>query len=322
MRVFYGFFLIAAVCLAQAPEPRIAFDAIHHDFGRVLRGQKVSHKYKAANNGDAPLQIKEIQVSCGCSSAILGQRSLLPGESTFIEVQYDSSGDIGAIRKGIDVILSDPANPTVGLTFEANVVREVMPSRTVVFFDAVPRSGSASETIRLESGIGQTVTVKEIKVPVPYLECEQQLIGNDVLLDVKINGKLIPKHASKGQDVLIVHTTSCHDPILRFNIFWETASPIIVSPKQVTWSAPSGSELRASVAIAHSSDLPFRMLKAKSTSRYIKAINIGKHSAAKHTIIIVMTAKTKPGMYREKLTMNLDDPNQSILEIDVIAALR
>jgi hypothetical protein len=164
---------------------------------------------------------------------MVGKWALKPGESTFIEVQYDSTGALGNIQKTIEVVSSDPANPALDLTFAVSVYREIMPDRRVVFFDEVPRSGSAYSSIRLESGDGRPIAIKDIKTSVPYLTCKAQQKGDDVLLDINIIGRLIPKHTIKGQDVLRVHTNSAQDPILQFNVFWEAISAITASPKQV-----------------------------------------------------------------------------------------
>jgi hypothetical protein len=94
----------------------------------VLQDTKVSYRFKVTNKGNAPLQIKELRPSCGCTYSIAGQRLLEPGHETYIDVQFDPTGMIGSIHKGLDVISDDPANPNTLLTFEAGVVREIMPS--------------------------------------------------------------------------------------------------------------------------------------------------------------------------------------------------
>ena len=178
MRVLHGLFLCPVVCFAQTATPVISFSKTHHDFGRVLQGNKVSYKYEVTNKGNAPPQIKEVRPDCGCTYTMVGQGLLDPSESTFIEAHFDSAGMMGTIHKSLDVISDDPANPSHRLTFEASVTREIMPSTSVVVFSEIQRSGSASAAIRLESGSGQPVVVMNTSIPnAPYLTCNPQKEG-------------------------------------------------------------------------------------------------------------------------------------------------
>ena len=203
MRLSYSILLASSLCLAQAPSPVISFDKSHHYFGRVLQGQKVSHSYKATNIGNAPLQIKEVRSSCDCSFAVVGKEKLAPGGSTFIDVHFDSAGMMGSTQKTMEVISDDPASSTFLLTFEAVITLEIMPSASAVFFNIIPCNGSASSSIRLESGSSQPVGVTDASIPnAPYLSCDTHIEGSDVVLNVSIDGRLVPKESSCGTDVL------------------------------------------------------------------------------------------------------------------------
>jgi hypothetical protein len=173
MRIIYSLLLAPCLCLAQAPSPVISFDKTHHDFGIIDHDQEVYYRSKVTNKGSAPLQIKEIRPSCGCSYSMMGQWRLAPGEETFIEVHFNPAGLMGNVHKSLSVLSDDPANPDVLLTFEASVAYEIMPSTTAIFFNEISRSGPAiTKTVRLQSGNGQPVKVTDAKIPgAPYIAC-------------------------------------------------------------------------------------------------------------------------------------------------------
>jgi hypothetical protein len=322
MNMPYCFLLVSAVCFAQAPEPRITFDKIHHDFGRVSLGRSVSHKFVITNRGDAPLHIKEVRESCNCTRAAMPKPRLAPGESTFVEVNFNSIGMKGNVQKSIELISNDPINPKTLLTFEASVVNEIMPSKSVVIFNDVSRHDSASENIRLKSGNDSPVSLKEIKLPAAYLSCKAQKEGNDVILDVKIDGRLIPKDKSKGMETLTVHTSNDKFPTMRFTVQWDTLPEIICSQKRIAWDGAAGKEMRTTITLKHSGGKAFKVLGAKSTSPYIKVANLSKNSAEEHQIEVIMTADAKVGMYYEKVFLRLNDKNQKEAEIAISAVLR
>jgi len=323
MRVLYGLFLFSVVCLTQTPAPVISFDKTHHDFGRVSQGQRMSYKYQISNNGNAELHIKEIQVSCSCSSPVLGQHRLNPGESTFIQVYFNSTGMIGSVHKSLNVISDDPQNTDVQLTFEASVVSEIMPSKSTVFFDEISRYSTASSTIRLESGNEMPVIVTGIKIPdVPYISCDARKDGNDVILYVTIDGRVIPKETNRGLETILVNTTNEKFHTIRFNVQWNTQPIITISQKRIAWNETAGKELKTTVTLSHSGGRSFRILGAESTSPYIKADGYSDNSSAEHKLDVILAKNAKAGMYYEKLILKLDAPEQLELEIDITAILR
>jgi len=323
MHPVYTVLLVPGICLAQVPVPVISLDKTHHDFGKVLQGNKVSHKYKVTNIGTTPLQIKEVQVSCGCSSSVIGQRHINPGENTFIEVNFDSTGMIGTIHKSLNVISDDPSNSNVLLTFEASVMREIMPSTSMVVFDRISRNSTSSSSIRLESGNDQPVIITDVEIAsAPFLSYDVQKEGNNAVLNLNINGRLIPEQRNHGTEILTVHTANNKNPRFLFRIQWDVALAIIASPNRIVWAGVQGQEMRTTINLNHSSARPFKILEAKTTSPLIKVVGISKGRAMEQKLDVTLSAKTKAGMYNEKLILKLDDPDQKQLEINIAAMLR
>ena len=79
---------------AEAPPPEakvpvIAIEQPHFDFGRIYADTKAVHRFKVANKGAAPLNISRLIPSCGCTSTVIGQWTLDPGESTEVEATFN-----------------------------------------------------------------------------------------------------------------------------------------------------------------------------------------------------------------------------------------
>jgi hypothetical protein len=319
-----GYSLLAApaICLFQVPAPKISIDNNNHSFGKITPDKTLTHKFNITNNGDALLTIKEIRESCACSRGTVQKKQLSPGDTTSLEVSFNPAGMVGNVHKTVELLSDDPVNPKVQLTFTASVVYEIMPSNSVVFFNEISRYETAESTVRLESGNGQPVVIKEIQTPGPYITCETQKDGDDIIMNIKMNGQLIPKHQTKASDVLTVNTTSKKVSKIPITIEWNTQSVITTSLKRIIWNGNAGNELRTAVILNHSYGKSFSILGVKSTSPYIEAVNLSKNSAAEHKFDVIMTSKAKAGMYQEKLILRLDDPEQRELEIGIAAILR
>ena len=333
MRAPYALFLIPALCYVQAsapalspqaPAPKISFDKTHHDFGKISDDLEVSYRYRVTNTGSATLEIREIRPSCGCSYTMVGRTQLKPGEDTFIEVHFNPEGLMGTVHKSLQVISNDPAQPEVVLTFEASVVMDIMPSSTVVFFSEVARGGgSLTQSVRLQSGDGEAITVTDARIPgAPYLSCTPRQDGNDVVLDINLDASLIPRQRQRGFDNLAVRTTSTKIPILHFQVYWDVLSLITASPGRVVWTEAAGAESRATIQLKHPEGRAFRVLEAKTTSSLINVVWSASTSASEHELEVVMSARARAGGYHETLTLTFDDPEQQTLEIAIVAVLR
>jgi hypothetical protein len=322
MRIPALVLLAPVVCLAQAA-PHISFDATHFDFGKIPGDVKVSHRFKVTNTGQAPLNITRLNPSCGCTSTVIGKWTLAPQESTEVEVSFNPAGFRGVSRKSIQVISDDPASPTTTLTFEADVVREVMPSTESVFFQDLVRSVPRKVSVKLSSGTDRPVTLTEAKAPgAPYLTAALRQDGKDAWVDITLDGHKIPAGRQVGADAIIVRTSNPKVPTVTLTVQWEMRASVTADPLRVAWSETVGQELHAKVVLKQVDGKPFRILSSKTTNPVLTVEGITKNAAARHEIEVVLSAEARPGLYTEKVVLTLDDPNQPELELRVSASLR
>jgi hypothetical protein len=322
MRIPAIIVLASAACLAQAV-PHLTLDATHFDFGKIPADTKVSHKFKVTNTGKAPLNITRLNPSCGCTSTVLGKWTLMPDESTEIEVNFNPAGFRGLSRKSIQVVSDDPASPTTTLTFEADVVREIMPSTDSVFFQDVVRTVPRKASVKLSSGNDKPVKLTEARAPgAPYLGTALRQDGNDAWVDITLDGRKIPPGRQLGADAVIVRTANPRVPTVTITVQWEMRPSVTSDPLRVAWSEPAGTELQHAVVLKQVDGKPFRILSAKTTNPLLKVVDADPTSAPRHEIQVVLSAEAKPGLYTEKVMLTLDDPDQPELELRVSASLR
>lgn len=314
-------FIVPVVCIAQAPV--ITFEKNHHDFGKIGADRKVSFRYKVTNSGQATLNITRLKPACGCTSTILGKWSLAPGESTEVEASFDPKGFRGSMRRTIEVISDDPANGTVTLSFEADVVQEIIPSTTTVFFYDLSRTTTKKATVRLTSGNGLQVQVKETKSPgAPYLSATVKNEGNDAILDIELDGRQISSGKQRDVGSLTVVTTSEKVPILTIKAQWEMKASVISTPERIAWVEPSGKELRSPISLKQIDEKAFRIINTKSSSHLIKIEGSGKVGSPQQDLQVVLTPSARPGVYNESVILFLNDPDQPELTLRVSAVLR
>lgn len=88
-----------------------------YNFKTVTDGEKVEYSYRFKNTGTKPLVIVEATASCGCTVPQKPEKPILPGETGFIKIVFDSKGRIGEAHKTINVISNaKPEFPALILT--------------------------------------------------------------------------------------------------------------------------------------------------------------------------------------------------------------
>ncbi|WP_299682232.1 DUF1573 domain-containing protein [uncultured Tenacibaculum sp.] len=95
---------IIAVCFitlsVNAQEFKFETEVIN--YGKVALGSEGKRVFEFTNVGDAPLIIKDIKSTCGCTVPSKPEKPIMPGEKGRIEVSYDTKRP-GGFSKAITV---------------------------------------------------------------------------------------------------------------------------------------------------------------------------------------------------------------------------
>lgn len=117
----------AAQAVSQGPqnlrEQKEQNDPYAWDFGRVKEGEVLKHSFVLKNESPKVLNIKDVNTSCGCTVSKIDKKSVLPTETTLIEVQFNSKGYSGAVQQYIYVNTDNLDNPVLRYIIKAEVVK-------------------------------------------------------------------------------------------------------------------------------------------------------------------------------------------------------
>lgn len=121
---FIAALLITSATFAQGGA-KIQLKSDTVDYGTVTKGQDSGLRvFEFTNTGDAPLIIKEVKSTCGCTVPSWPKEPIAPGKTGKIEVKYNMNP--GPIRKTI-TIQSNATNykdGVVPLKLKGEVVKE------------------------------------------------------------------------------------------------------------------------------------------------------------------------------------------------------
>ncbi len=113
--------VLAMISLAAAQRAKITFKDEVLDAGTVQEGESVEYLFVFSNNGDADLQIFDLQTSCGCTAAVVSASTIKPGKEGSIKATLDTIRRPGPLEKTLAVISNDPLHPQKMLKIKATV---------------------------------------------------------------------------------------------------------------------------------------------------------------------------------------------------------
>lgn len=114
--------LAAATLLAQgaAGKPKAVVPEPIKDVGFVAKGDLATHEFVIRNDGNAPLELREVRAACGCTVADF-DKVIAPGKTGKVRVTLDTATFNGPVAKGVTVYTNDPDTPSLELTVRTDV---------------------------------------------------------------------------------------------------------------------------------------------------------------------------------------------------------
>jgi len=92
-----------------------------YNFGRISEGEMVTYNFRFKNVGTKPMVITSTSASCGCTVPEKPEKPIMPGETSYIKVVFNSKGKYGHNEKNITVKANTrPGFPLLVLTGDVN----------------------------------------------------------------------------------------------------------------------------------------------------------------------------------------------------------
>jgi hypothetical protein len=95
--LFNSFRIVFAQNAGTEKKPDIYFIESTFDFGKIESNKPSQHDFVFYNSGTAPLLLKDVKPSCGCTVPVWPRQPIRPGESAKISVTFDPKEDAGKV---------------------------------------------------------------------------------------------------------------------------------------------------------------------------------------------------------------------------------
>lgn len=148
--------------------PKISLDDKYWDFGNVGEGLIVEKVFIVENVGGEDLIIEMVFTDCGCTTADISSKRIIPKGKAELKVVYNTKGkSTGKDSKNIYIVSNDLSNPKIKITIEATItfaqepISKHEPS-------SIPAFTSQELFDRLETG--EEVIILDVREENEYIE--------------------------------------------------------------------------------------------------------------------------------------------------------
>lgn len=317
--------LVAATVLA-AGKPKATVAEPLKDVGTVSKGDKIVHDFVIKNEGDADLQITNVQPACGCTVAEF-DKVIKPGQTGKVHAVVDSSTFSGPISKGVSVFTNDPEHPQIELTIHAKVEPYISIKPGYARYITVqgePLEGNIAQTLWAPDGTAWDITGVDSPFPfltVTYREAkpEERLPdakGKQWKVEMKLSNQ-----AKVGplSDYVTVHTNHPKQKIVQIPVSGFVRPVVATTPPNADFGKIEIKEpIKKALNIRNFATEPIKVTSVdptlpKGIETKLETLEEGRE----YQVRIVLNPDLAKGPFLGKLVIHTDSPKVPTLEVEV-----
>jgi len=305
----------------SAQGPTIFFEKPDFDFGQIFKGQKVEHIYEFENRGKDILNIRKVKTSCGCTAAILTNKTIPPGNTGEIRATFNPGFRTGNVTKSISVISNDPERPSYKLTISGEIIEDVSIKPRNIDFGSVSLGEKTSKTVTIKSQTKPDFKIKKITPSKPFI--------NASITEEK-NGEYIIKVALENNPEIgrfsggiYLETNSQRQKKVTVPFFGEIVGDVTTYPKKIYFGfVARGKELTHKLFVKISKD-NIKILSIKTSPDYVSSeiVEEGEKDNHHYLIEVKLHAEAAAGKIGGLLELYTNSKIQPVVIIPIMGEI-
>lgn len=309
---------------------QIRFDENSFDFGRVKRGEKLSHRFTFKNVGKGPLKVYGVHAACGCTAAEINtDKEYAPQDTGAIDVTFDTTDFNGSITKAVTVMTNERHVPDRTLSIRATVVSEFEVTPPLADFGQVLSQDGGSRQVVIKAQPGNRFSIDKVRFNAESLNVTSTLKDGAWVLNIELKKDIAPGFL---KETVYVKNNSKSLPELRVPVRATVHGSIEIEPRYLEFGAISPAD-KSSRSVTVSGlqefeiknvrmDLNLNGNKISDTAELMKVKPVSTDKQKKLIAIDLMNKTEKAGSVHGKLFIETTDPRQKEIPVDFYAFFR
>ncbi|HEX3556227.1 MAG TPA: DUF1573 domain-containing protein, partial [Thermoanaerobaculia bacterium] len=317
-------FLVAAVLFADGKPKAVVAEPIK-EAGTVPKGEKLTSDFVIRNDGDAVLEITQVQPACGCTVAEY-DKTIAPGKTGKVHAVVDTSTFNGPIAKGVTVFTNDPATPQIELTVRATVEPYINVKPGYARYNTVQSEALEGNIVQtLWAPDGTSFDVTSVDSPWPYMKVTfHEAKPEERLPDLKGKQWKIEMHLSNDAkvgplaDYVTIHTSHPKQKIVQIPVSGFVRPVMAVTPPvgdygQIELKEP----LKKSLSVKNFATEPIKLTSVETSLKGVEAKIEPLQEGREYNIRVTLNPALGKGPFNGKLTLHTDSAKVPQLEVEL-----
>lgn len=212
---------------------KIQFTELEHDFGKVEGGAIVKFDFGFSNTGTATLEVTNVHASCGCTTTGAWTKSVAPGQSGTIPIQFSSGTFSSPIHKTVTVTSNAPGQSQTILNLKATVWKTIDINPAAVYF--TPQADAQTvetKVVRIVNNADEPLVLSAPECANNAFTAELKTLKEGKEFEVRISAKP-PFGPGTIQAPITIKTSSKSLPMITINSVVMVKIPITAMPTQL-----------------------------------------------------------------------------------------
>lgn len=296
--LFTAAFWTGAWCVAALADgaPKIQFDQIVYDFGKVAQVETVSGTFKFKNTGDGILKVEPPKPSCGCTIAGLKPDTLKPGESGELAFTLNLGRSKTLMEKHISVTSNDPQTREVSLIIKADYtpLYDINPMTLAPNLPLGINVTNQFTTVTRTDGKPLRIVKLEASQPWITAKAEPSAKADDSTARVRIEIKRDGPPRRFNESIQVYAAEQPNSPISTIYLYGLIMGEVSLSPEVLYWSITDPEKTKTErpealvtrrVTIRSANGKAFEIKNPQSTLKGIKLELVPKESGKVYELV-------------------------------------
>lgn len=273
--------VLLAQPLALEIKPKIQFQELIHDFGKVKASEPQRCDFIFTNTGNAVLELTDVRPGCGCTTAGQWDRKVEPGKAGKIPIQFNPGAASGTIAKSISITCNDPSQATHTLQVKATIWKPVDVNPAYVYFMGVEGEfTNDTKIVKITSNLEESITIEPPQSNNPNFQTELKTLTPGKEFELKVVYSPSSTTNAAPQGVITLKTSSTNMPVMSVTAYAMPQPALVAMPQAIRLPAgPLSPNYRQPVTIRNNSSTPVQLTEPQ--------VNVEG--------VTVQTTETQPG---------------------------
>lgn len=311
--------LWASLVFAEEIVPKVSIPEPEYNFGLVHQGDIVKRSFVVNNSGKGTLQILRVVPSCGCTAAVAKSSTLGPGDSTTVDVEFDTRGFSGEKEKSIRIVTNDPDSPITVLNLKGQIGVDVNLEPQRLFFGEVNKNQTVERSFKISIRKESPVKIASIKAYSPRIELQES--GDDKNRNVIVRLKA-SSEVGEFRDRVVISLFNDPRKAINLPVFAKVMGSLRMEPDVLSFGIVEGTKpLTREVRLLNRSKASIVVTSKKATHPALSLETVEIKAGQEFLLKVKLDPTKMKSNLKAAIVVSTNAPDEKDLNLEVYGIL-